>query len=125
MKRIKLIEELCLVAQTRARSTVRGYGIATRNRHGTAVYEVIVDRNKKTVALKHYGTVTIFYDYRDKVLLSWYGEGVSDRDSMNTFMTMLGEDRYTFRCGPVMGFIMEDENGVQHEPREGAELLRV
>ena len=125
MKRIKLIEELCLLAQERAKNTERGYGTATRNRVGTAVYQVIVDRNNHTAVLKHYGTVTILYDYRDKVLVSWYGESVSDRDSMNTFMRMLGEDRYTFRYGPVMGFVMEDEHGTQFEPRQGAEYVLV
>jgi hypothetical protein len=78
-------------------------------RRGHAVYEVIIDRNARIAYLKHYGTVTIKYHLQDRELLEWYGEGVSDRDSMNTFVSCLQEDRYYFRYGSKMGFQMEHE----------------
>lgn len=83
-------------------------------RRGATVYEVIKDDTIYT--LKHYGTTTVSYDTEQKELLHWYGESVSDRDSMNAFLRCLGDDRFYFRYGPRMGFLMEDhERGTHHE----------
>lgn len=79
---------------------------AKLNRRGTTVYEVIKDDT--VYILKHYGTTTVVYDTEQQELLSWYGESVSDRDSMNAFLRCLGDERFYFRYGPVMGFLMED-----------------
>jgi hypothetical protein len=105
MKHIKTIDMLL------ERADRRGYAQLVRN--GRTVYEVI--KEGEIYTLKHYGTVTIKYDGINEVLLEWYGEGVSDRDSMNTFLSCLGEDRYYFRYGSVMGFVMENEEGERYE----------
>jgi hypothetical protein len=114
MKHIKTIEVLFNTAIRRASYVEGSIGHASINRFGNPVYEVIINRRTDEAVLKHYGTVTIRYKLREGELLEWYGEGVSDRDSMNTFMACLNEDRYYFRYGTRMGFVME-EGGVRHE----------
>ena len=99
MKRIKIIEKLI----NKAEET----GYASLSRNGTKVYEVEVTPNG-FYKLKHYGTETLYYDKLTRHLIHYYGESVSDRDSMNTFLSYLGEHRYYFRYGPVMGFVMEE-----------------
>lgn len=101
MKRIHTIEVLLERAERLSKARL--------NRFGTTVYYVTFEDG--IYELYHYGTLTIRYDYKNKELLHYYGESVSDRDSMNTFLSYLGEHRYTFRYGSRMGFIME----VNHE----------
>lgn len=124
MKRIITIENLFERAMKMAKRKEDNLGYAYTNRFGHAVYAVIVDLNSMQITLKHYGTVTILYDLKNEELLSWYGESVSDRDSMNTFLNCLGEDKYYFRYGPKMGFIME-EGGVKHEVNPRASEVSV
>lgn len=97
MKRIKTIETL-------AERAIRT-GYARTMRRGWEVYSLSYEDDILT--MKHYGTTTIEYDVKGCELLYHYGESVSDRDSMNTLLSYLGEHRYLFRFGPVMGFIME------------------
>lgn len=105
MKRIVTVENLYQQAVRNSRRS--GVGSARTMRRGHEVYEVIIDRNEGIAYLKHYGTTTIKYNVRTKELLNWYGEGVSDRDSMNTFMNCLQEDKYYFRYGSNMGFNLD------------------
>lgn len=105
MKYIKTIETLV----GRAARRQDGYGACYR--FGRPVYEVV--REESLWTLKHYGIVTIKYDRRTRNLLHWYGEGASDRDSMNTFMALMDNRHYYFRYGNRMGFIMETEEGEQ------------
>lgn len=107
MKHIKTIQTLV----RRSRRSPRKY--AACYRFGHPVYEVSWDEDICT--LKHYGTVTVRYNTANSQLLEWYGEGVSDRDSMNTFLHWMGDTEYKFRYGPRMGFVLEDSRGERYE----------
>lgn len=59
-------------------------------------YAIVVDEN--IVRLRHWGTETLVIDTEKKEVLEWYGEGVSDRDSMNFMLSRLGiGGRFTYR----------------------------
>jgi len=107
MKRIKIIEQLASQAMERGHAVLR--------RGGREVYRIEVEQDILT--MYHYGTPTIRYDMRARVLLHWYGESVSDRDSMNTLLNYLGEHRYIFRYGPVMGFQLQERGATGYESR--------
>lgn len=117
MKRIITVENLYQQAVKNSRRT--GIGYAATMRRGNAVYEVFVDRTHRIACLRHWGTITILYDLNARELRSWYGQGVSDRDSMNTFLNCLQDDKYYFRYGSKMGFWM-DYNGELIEVDEAA-----
>jgi hypothetical protein len=105
MKRVITVENLYQQAVKNSRKT--GVGYARTMRRGHAVYEVFVDRTHRIACLRHYGTITVLYDLNSREITSWYGEGVSDRDSMNTFLNCLQDDKYYFRYGTNMGFNLE------------------
>jgi hypothetical protein len=114
MKSIKAIEDLYRKAVERAAYEETAIGHTTLRRNGIVVYQVFINWDRNEAVLSHYGTTTIRYNMLTRELVEWYGEGVSDRDSMNTFMACLNEDRYYFRYGSRMGFVMEDEWGDRH-----------
>lgn len=45
---------------------------------------------KPRLYLRHWGTTTLTVELDTKELLQFYGESVSDRDSMNTMLSLLG-----------------------------------
>jgi hypothetical protein len=84
----------------------RGKTETWTTRGGCRVYEMFREGDK--ITLVHYGTVTLVYDMKNMSIVDYYGESVSDRDSMNTLLSLVGHDpNYYFRFGPVMGFVME------------------
>jgi hypothetical protein len=107
VKRIITIETLFERAMRQAQSKQDRMGYAAVKRRGHPVYEVFIYLNRSHAILKHYGTITVHYDMSNAELIQWYGEGVSDRDSMNTFLSCLRDEEHYFRYGPRMGFIME------------------
>lgn len=106
MKRITTVENLYQQAVKNSRRE-SGVGYSRSMRRGHAVYEVFIDRIHRVACLRHWGTITVLYDLNTREIVSWYGEGVSDRDSMNTFLNCLREDKYYFRYGPKMGFNLD------------------
>lgn len=107
MKHIKIIQDLV------ERSRRNNSRYAAHYRFGDPVYEVRWEEDICT--LKHHGTVTVKYDVANQELLEWYGEGVSDRDSMNTFLYHMGDTEFLFRYGRRMGFILQNNRGEQFE----------
>lgn len=107
MKKIQIIQNLYDSARLRAFRSDAGIGVASLKRQGRQVYSVKFNQRYGLVELIHYGTTTIRYDLNHHSLLYWYGESVSDRDSMNTFLSCVGDNENYFRYGPVMGFIHE------------------
>ena len=107
MKKIQIIQNLFDKASIKADTSEEGIGVAILNRNGRLVYAVEINHRDNIARLYHYGTRTIDYDIRQGIILGWYGESVSDRDSMNTFLDCLGDEENYFRYGPVMGFVHE------------------
>lgn len=59
-------------------------------------YAIKIDGN--ILKLRHWGTETLVIDTRKKKVLEWYGESVSDRDSMNYIKDKFGiEGRFRYR----------------------------
>lgn len=59
-------------------------------------YAIVVDNN--IVKLRHWSTETLVIDTCKKKVLEWYGEGVSDRDSMNYILDKFGiSGRFRYR----------------------------
>ena len=50
-------------------------------------YSIKIDGN--TLTFKHWGTVTMVVDLASDTLVEWYGESVSDRDSLNYMLNKL------------------------------------
>lgn len=51
-------------------------------------YAIVIEGN--ILRLRHWGTETLVVDTRKQEVLEWYGEGVSDRDSMNYIKDKFG-----------------------------------
>ncbi len=125
LKFIKIISSLLDSAELKAYRSEDKKASVSVSRRGEVVYEVIVDLDSNLYTLKHYGTVTIHYNKQTGELISWYGESVSDRDSMNTFMYCVNPGTpYYFRYGPNMGFVLE-YNGEQIEVNVNSRLFSV
>lgn len=59
-------------------------------------YAVVIEGN--ILKLRHWGTETLVLDTRKQEVLEWYGEGNSDRDSMNFVKDTFGVDgRFRYR----------------------------
>lgn len=81
MKFIQSIETLMERAERR--------GIACLRRDNKEVYSVSVDENKSIYRLFHYHTLTASVKADERKVLFLYGESASDRDSVNTFLSLL------------------------------------
>lgn len=59
-------------------------------------YAVKIDGN--ILRLRHWGTETLVIDTANRKIVDWYGESVSDRDSMNFMLSKFGIDgRFRYR----------------------------
>lgn len=79
----KQIEKLIEKAERNGKAVING-----RKRHYPGglgkleeKYAIKIDGN--ILRLRHWGTETLVIDTAKKTVLKWYGEGISDRDSMN------------------------------------------
>lgn len=108
MKHIQTIENLYLKAQERYEKSERSYeheggkiGEAVLNgrmshyfghkgeleeKYSVTIMDV---EGKPRLYLRHWGTTTLTVDLDTNELLQFYGESVSDRDSMNTMLNLL------------------------------------
>lgn len=112
MKYNKTIDTLFERARTRANISDLRTGLAILKRRGVEVYRIEYNLNNYTVKLYHYRTMTLYYDLRERDIISWYGESVSDRDSMNTLLHILNHVGHHFRYGTNMGFVIQETEGV-------------
>ena len=61
------------------------------------------------VKLRHWGTQTLVIDTEKKEVIEYYGEGKSDRDSMNYMLSRYGITNVFFRYRPsIESFSMEE-----------------
>lgn len=95
---MKTLERLIERAERKGEATLNGrmsydYGQVGQLREK---YAVKIDGN--IVKLRHWGTETLVIDTLEKKVLEFYGEGVSDRDSMNFMLSEFNIDgRFRYR----------------------------
>lgn len=97
MKFIKTIENLLERAEQKGQAILNGrmtYGWGAKGELEEK-YAIEIEDNK--LIMRHWGTQTIEIDLSTKEIISYYGESVSDRDSLNTLLYLLdieGKFRY-------------------------------
>ena len=70
-------------------------------------YGATVDKSN-ILHFRHWGTETIKIDLRNKTVLDFYGEGVSDRDNLNSVLDYFGIGGASFHYYPSKErFILE------------------
>jgi len=116
MKKIKLIEDLYNKALIKGEAVVNGryfeggvYGELEPK------YEIYIDENH--VILYHWGTMTLNYSKAQNMILQYYGQSNSDRDSINTLLDLLGSDE-RMRYFPSTGrFLTQSQYEKEEEAR--------
>lgn len=106
-KTIKLIESMYERLSKKSKSfTVDAEIVVNRNKE--EIYRMDYSEEVGQLKLWHYGTVTMTYHVPSNFLQYYYGESVSDRDSMNTLLDCLGYNtEHYFRFTQDNGFYME------------------
>ncbi|BCO16352.1 terminal repeat-encoded protein P_gp299 [Bacillus phage vB_BceM_WH1] len=95
MKVIKTICRMMRTAKNRYEANPTKPGYAYMRRFGNDVYSLHYD--KSYVHLYHYGTLTLKFSLMENRIAYYYGESISDRDSMNTALYALDYDAEFFR----------------------------
>ena len=89
MKKIKLIENLYNKALKNGQATINGrYFNGSTFGELEPKYEIYIDDTH--VLLYHWGTLTLNYSKAQNMILQYYGQSNSDRDSINTLLDLLG-----------------------------------
>lgn len=108
MKFIKTIETLLERAERKGTARINGRMHHSGGYLGDLEEKYCVTVSGDIVTLSHWGTKTLEADRVKGEILYWYGESVSDRDSMNTLLHLLDIDG-SFRYFPSKDeFIFED-----------------
>lgn len=107
MKFIKTIEGLLSKAEQKGEAILNGrYFDGYSKGELEEKYAIEIEDNK--LIMRHWGTQTIEIDLSTNKIVSYYGESVSDRDSLNTLVYCLGMEP-NFRYLPSKDlFIYED-----------------
>ncbi|XWX32569.1 hypothetical protein LCFBJUUZ_CDS0110 [Staphylococcus phage PG-2021_76] len=98
MKFIKTIENLLTKAEQKGSAKINGrmsYGWGAKG-DLEEKYKIHITR-RNILFMYHWGTLTACIDLNTKEINSYYGESVSDRDSLNTLLYLLdieGKFRY-------------------------------
>lgn len=92
---MKIIENLLQKAEQKGFASVNGRII---ERDFGCVYKGDLEERysikmiDNTLTFKRWGTVTLVADLSTNTIKEWYGESVSDRDSLNSLINLLGID---------------------------------
>lgn len=90
---MKIIENLLQKAEQKGFASVNGriierdFGYVYKGDLEEKYSIKIIDN---TLTFKHWGTVTLVADLSTDTIVEWYGESVSDRDSLNNLIDLLG-----------------------------------
>lgn len=116
MKKIKLIEDLYNKALKNGEAVVNGrYYDGFKLGELEPKYEIYIEGNY--VFLFHWGTMTLNYSKAQNMIMEYYGQSNSDRDSINTLLYLLGSEERV-RYFPSTGrFITQS----QYEKEERAQ----
>jgi len=90
MKRIKLIEQLYSKAKEQGHAKVNGRMRYYGGHVGELQEKYAITINNNILTMRHWGTQTIKIDLVNNNIIEYYGESISDRDSLNTLVNMLG-----------------------------------
>lgn len=95
---MKTLENLIEKAQIKGEATLNGRKSFWYGEKGDLEEKYAIVINGNILELRHWGTKTLVIDTRKKEVLKWYGEGVSDRDSMNFIINRYGlSGRFRYR----------------------------
>lgn len=111
MKKIQTIENLYFKALDKGQATINGRMSLGWGMVGELEpkYEIYV--NGDIISMYHWGTKTIEYDTLNNSIVEYYGESVSDRDSLNTFLWCVGcNDKFRYFPSKDL-FILNSELG--------------
>src|SRR5699024_1799023 len=89
-KRIKLIEQLYSKAKEQGHAKVNGRMRYYGGHVGELQEKYAITINNNILTMRHWGTQTIKIDLVNNNIIEYYGESISDRDSLNTLVNMLG-----------------------------------
>src|SRR5699024_393714 len=90
MKRIKLIEQLYSKAKDQEHENENDRMRYYRGQVGELQEKYALTINNNILTMRHWGTQTIKIDLVNNNIIEYYGESISDRDSLNTLVNMLG-----------------------------------
>lgn len=95
---MKTLEKLIERAGRKGEATLNGRMSYGYGQVGNLKEKYAVKINDNIVQLRHWGTETLVIDTAKKEVLDWYGESVSDRDSMNYMLSEFGVNgRFGYR----------------------------
>lgn len=89
---MKTLERLIERAERKGEATLNGRMSYDYGQRGNLREKYAVKIDGNIVKLRHWGTETLVIDTLEKKVIEFYGEGVSDRDSMNFMLSEFGID---------------------------------
>ena len=108
MKFIKTIENLLNKAEQKGEAILNGRMNQGWGMFGELEEKYAIEIEDNKLIMRHWGTQTVEIDLSRNKIISYYGESVSDRDSLNTLVYCLGMEP-NFRYLPSKDlFIYED-----------------
>lgn len=106
----KLVEKAEITGFAKINGRMRDYGYVGPIEEK---YAVEIDENKNTVSLRHWGTTTLVLDYVQDKIVKIYGQGNSDRDSVNFMLNYFNSKFHTHFYPSRWEFELHDnENNV-------------
>lgn len=90
MKFIKTIENLLQKAEEKGTAQINGRMSLWGGAKGDLEEKYAIEIEGHKLIMRHWGTQTIEIDLSTNKIISYYGESVSDRDSLNTLIYLLG-----------------------------------
>lgn len=116
MKRIKLIETLYNKALKNGEATINGRMSLGWGQIGELEpkYEIYIEGD--FIFLFHWGTMTLNYNKAQNMIMEYYGQSNSDRDSINTLLELLGSDE-RMRYFPSTGRFLTQSQCEKDEQR--------
>lgn len=103
----KLVQKADKQGFARINGRVRDYGYVGKLEEK---YAIEIDKEKSTVALRHWGTQTLKLDYKNDKILDIYGQGNSDRDSVNFILDEFDSDYHVHYYPSRYEFELHDKN---------------
>ena len=94
----KTLEKLLERAQLKGEAILNGRMSYWGGGKGELEEKYAISIENDILELRHWGTTTLIIDMHGQSILEWYGEGNSDRDSMNFILSKFDIDgRFKYR----------------------------
>lgn len=103
----KLVQKADIKGLARINGRQRDYGYVGELEEK---YAVTIDKEKNTVSLRHWGTQTLELDYKNDKIIDIYGQGNSDRDSVNYILNKFNSGYHVHYYPSRFDFELHDFN---------------